>query len=143
MVDTVGITPTSPATNATLTAAYTAHDADGDMLTASYQLDPQRCGDIETPIGSEVQVAGLTVSPGSFVWLRAQVSGSSPTTIRIRAWADGGTEPTTWQYSATNSTAGLQVAGGLGLRAYTSSAVTNAPITLSFDDFRATGIGGP
>jgi hypothetical protein len=98
---------------------------------------------VETPIGTEVQVTGLTASPGSFIWLRAQVSGTSPTTIRIRAWADGSTEPSTWQYTATNAAAGLQIAGAVGLRAYTGSAVTNGPITLTFDDFRVTGIGGP
>ena len=100
-------------------------------------------GNAETPIGTEVPVAGLKVTPGSFVWLRAQISGSSPTTIRVRAWADGTIEPATWQYTATSAAAGLQVAGGVGIRAFTGSPVTNGPITLSFDDFAATGIAGP
>ena len=97
----------------------------------------------EAPIGTEVQVAGLTFTPGSFIWLRAQVSGTSPTTLRIRAWADGTSEPSTWQYTATNNAAALQAAGGVGLRAYLSGGTTNAPVLYSFDDFRATGIGGP
>ena len=115
VVDTASITPSSPATNATLTAAYTAHDADGDTLTPSYQ------------------------------WSRngTDISGASPTTLRLRAWADGSAEPATWQYTATNAAAGLQTAGAVGLRAYTGSSVSNGPITLTFDDFRVTGIGGP
>ena len=92
----------------------------------------------ETAIGSEIQVPGLTLSANSFIRVRAQASGANPTTIRIRAWADGGTEPTTWQYTATNSTAALQASGGVGLRTYLSSAATNAPIVFSFDDLRAT-----
>jgi hypothetical protein len=97
----------------------------------------------ETAIGSEVLVAGLTYSPGSFIWLRAQFSGTNPTTIRIRAWADGSPEPATWQYTATNSVAALQAAGAVGVRGYISGATSNAPILLTFDDFRATSLGGP
>ncbi|MEP7377990.1 MAG: putative Ig domain-containing protein, partial [Chloroflexota bacterium] len=97
----------------------------------------------ETPIGSEVQVPGLTYTPGNFIWLRAQFSGTSPTTIRVRAWADGSAEPVTWQYNATNSVASLQAAGAVGVRGYMSGATTNAPILLTFDDFRATSLGGP
>jgi hypothetical protein len=89
----------------------------------------------ETGIGSEVRVPGLTYVPGAFIWLRAQVSGFNPTTIRVRAWADGTTEPSTWQYTASNSIAALQAAGGLGLEAYLSSATTNAPVLVSFDDY--------
>jgi hypothetical protein len=100
-------------------------------------------GNVETAIGSEVLVAGLNHTPGGFIRVRAQISGSSPTTIRIRAWADGTTEPSTWQYSATNSAAGLQVAGAVGLRAYLASATTNGPVLFSFDDLRATSLGGP
>jgi CSLREA domain-containing protein len=100
-------------------------------------------GNVETAIGSEVLVAGLNHTPGGFIRVRAQISGSSPTTIRIRAWADGTTEPSTWQYSASNSAAGLQVAGAVGLRAYLASATTNGPVLFSFDDLRATSLGGP
>jgi hypothetical protein len=96
----------------------------------------------ETPIGAEVPVTGFTYTPGTFIWLRAQVTGSSPTTLRVRAWPDGSIEPTTWQYTATNSAAALQLAGGVGLRAYVSSGTTNAPVTFTFDDFHVTGVGG-
>lgn len=97
-------------------------------------------GNVETSIGSETLVTGLTASPGSFLWMRAQVSGASPTTIKIRVWADGTTEPATWQVTSTDSTAALQVAGAIGVRAYVGSAVTNGPIQISIDDLRATKI---
>ena len=100
-------------------------------------------GNTETPIGSEVQVAGLTHTAGNFIWVRAQFSGSSPTTIQMRAWADGSAEPGTWQYTATNSVAALQSTGAVGVRGYLSGATTNAPVIVTFDDFRAASIGGP
>lgn len=95
----------------------------------------------ETSLGSEVRVSGLTHTPGAFIQLRVQATGSAPTTLRMRAWAGGSSEPTTWQYTVTDSTSGLQSAGGVGLRAYLGSATTNAPLLVTFDDFRATGMG--
>jgi CSLREA domain-containing protein len=89
---------------------------------------------VETGIGSAVQVPGLTHAPGAAIRMRAQFTGTNPTTIRIRAWLDGTTEPTTWQYTATNSAAALQTAGGLGLRVYVGGSITNAPVIVSFDD---------
>ncbi len=98
---------------------------------------------VETGIGSEVLVSGLTRSAGAFVRVRAQFQGSNPTTVRIRAWADAGTEPSTWQYTQTNAAAALQVAGGVGARAYLAAATTNAPVVVTFDDLAATGIEVP
>ena len=72
----------------------------------------------ENPLGSAVVVPGLTQAPGSFVWVRAQVQGSGTTTIRVKAWADGQSEPSGWQYTTTDSSAGLQSSGSLGLRVY-------------------------
>ena len=37
----------------------------------------------------------------------------------------------------TDSTSGLQVAGGVALGAYLSGTATNAPVTTSFDDLWA------
>ena len=103
----------------------------------------QTINNTETPIGSEVLVPGLNHIANSIIRFRGQVTGTSPTTLRVRAWADGSAEPSTWQYTATNSAAALQVAGSLGLRVYMASGVTNAPVLFSFDDFRVTSIGGP
>ncbi len=102
--------------------------------------------DAEAPIGQPVTVPGLTVTPGSFVWVHAQVTGTSPTTVRVRAWADGQSEPTAWQYVGTDSTAVLQQAGSVGLRVYTDTKATNAPVAVAFDDYRVAdpnaGAGG-
>jgi hypothetical protein len=61
--------------------------------------------------------------------IRVQVFGTSPTTVRARVWPAGTTEPTTWQLSATDSTAGLQVAGSPALRSYISGSATGTTLT--------------
>ena len=97
----------------------------------------------ETNIGSEVLVAGLSHSANAVIRFRGQVSGANPTTLRVRAWADGSPEPTTWNYTGTNSNANLQSSGSLGLRAYMGGNTTNAPVVISFDDYRVTSLGAP
>jgi glucose/arabinose dehydrogenase len=92
----------------------------------------------ESSLGAAVAVPGLSFTPGSYVWIRAQVSGSSPTTIKVKAWADGQAEPANWQFSATSSAAALQTAGAVGLRAYIGSQATSAPLVVNFDDLAAT-----
>ncbi len=66
----------------------------------------------ESSVAPPVVVAGLTQAAGKTYWLHALVSGDSPTTIKINTWADGEAEPAGWQFSATDSTSALQVAGG-------------------------------
>lgn len=48
----------------------------------------------------DLQAAGFTVSNGSFYWMRFQVKG---TTLKTRLWADGSSEPGTWQSNFTDS----------------------------------------
>jgi hypothetical protein len=91
----------------------------------------------ETVIASESVVPGITMAAGQQLLVRVQVTGTAPTTVRARVWKAGTTEPTTWLKSVTDSTAGHQVAGSVGLYFYLSGSATNAPIALSVDDFRA------
>lgn len=49
-----------------------------------------------------------------------------------------------WHFTGTNSAAALQAPGGVGVRAYLASAITNGPVVFSVDDFSATNIvSGP
>lgn len=96
----------------------------------------------ESSLGPMVMVSGLTVTPGTSIWLRSSVTGADPTTISVKAWAEGTPEPGSWQFSATNSAAALQVAGSVGVRAYVSS-ITNAPINVSFDDLAVDSLDTP
>jgi hypothetical protein len=89
---------------------------------------------VETSLGSPVTVSGLSQCNCEFIWFRAQVVGSSPTTIRVKAWAVGSSEPG-WQFVTTNSNSACQTSGSVGLRAYVSSSASNAPVTFRFDNY--------
>lgn len=91
----------------------------------------------ETTIRAAALVPSLTYAPGSSFRVRMEVTGTSPTTVRARAWDAAAAEPTDWLVSTTDSTAGMQVAGAIGINSYYSSTATNAPLVLSVDDLVA------
>jgi hypothetical protein len=93
---------------------------------------------VETDVGPAVTVPGLSYTANSWLRFRARLSGTGPTTIRVRAWADGQAEPSTWNFTATNNAGSLQSAGSLGLRVYASRSLTNAPVRFDFDDYLVT-----
>ncbi|MFZ1287810.1 MAG: PKD domain-containing protein [Candidatus Phosphoribacter sp.] len=92
---------------------------------------------VETTFGATIQVPNLTVAPGTQIRIRVQVYGSSPTTVRAKAWNASQAEPSTWLVTATDATAGLQGAGSVGLSTYYSSGATNSPLVLAVDDLIA------
>ena len=92
----------------------------------------------QTLLGTEVAVPNLTYAAGSYIWLRGQIVGTNPTTINLKAWADGQSEPANWQYTVTDSEPSLQVAGPVGLRSFLASGVTNAPVVFTYDDLLVT-----
>ncbi len=89
----------------------------------------------ESMIGPEVIVSGLSVTPGTFVNVHAQMVGNGSTAFYINAWTSGQSEPAGWQYTGGDNTAALQSAGSVGLRAYLGGNVSTAPVTFSFDDY--------
>jgi PKD repeat protein len=91
----------------------------------------------ETALTTQVLVPGVTYTPGMKLSVRVQATGSGTTTLRARVWATGTTEPTTWLQSVTDTTAGLQVAGAVGLVDYVSGTATEAPV-VRHDDLTAT-----
>ncbi|MEO5877378.1 MAG: PKD domain-containing protein, partial [Streptosporangiaceae bacterium] len=102
----------------------------------SLQLSRTDAASAETAIGSELTVAGLTYAPGTVLKVKVLTTGTSPTTLKAKVWADGSAEPD-WQLSGTDATAALQAAGSVGFRSYLSGSSTNAPIVLTLDDFKA------
>jgi CSLREA domain-containing protein len=89
-------------------------------------------------LGTEYMLPGLTYSPGTYIWMAGEVVGTNPTTIRLKAWADGQAEPSSWQFTVTDSEPSLQASGSVGLRAFLASGVTNAPVVFTFDDLSVT-----
>jgi PKD repeat protein len=92
----------------------------------------------ETIIGPETVVAGLTYATTDRLIMRMQVTGSAPTTLRVKVWKVGTTEPAGWNLTATDATANLQASGSTGLVTYLSGSATNAPVVLAVDDYLVT-----
>ena len=91
----------------------------------------------ETTLAS-LLIPGSTYTAGARLNTRIQVIGTAPTTVRARVWLSTAPEPTTWQVTATDSTAALQSPGSVGLFTYISGASSNTPWVFRFDDFLAT-----
>ena len=89
-----------------------------------------------TDIGEEVAVPGLTRVLGEPIELRAQIRGTAPATIKIRAWAASKPEPTDWVLTRTDTEPGLEAAGAVGVRASLSGLLAN-PATFSVDRLSA------
>src|SRR3712207_2666774 len=79
----------------------------------------------------------ITYSPGSQLALRMQVTGTTPTTLRLKVRPAGTAEPTAWQTTATDTFAGLQSAGAVGVATCLSGSATNAPVVVRMDDLSA------
>jgi hypothetical protein len=91
-------------------------------------------GGVETSMKSTT-LTGVTVGAGDRLWVRLQADGTSPTTLRLKAWVAGTPQPTNWTLTATDSTSGLQSAGKPGLVTYLSSSTTNGPVRVDVDNF--------
>ena len=92
-------------------------------------------------LGSAVTVPGLTYGSGDALRVRTRVTGTSPTTVRVRVWKVGTPEPTNWLVTASDSSASLQRAGGVGMISHLSSTATNAPLQVRYDDLQVTQVG--
>lgn len=94
---------------------------------------------VRTAPGSEttlaaVAPAGVSFQSGDRLRVRLQVTGASPTTLRARVWESTQPEPGAWQLTSSDSTAGLQAAGGVGVVAYVAPEVTVFPVVVRVDD---------
>lgn len=94
------------------------------------QVQVQRSG---TTLGA-VAVGGLVLAPGERLRARVQAVGASPTTVRIKVWKAGGSEPAAWQVAVTDATASLQAPGAVGFTTYLGGAAAPSPLVVSFDD---------
>ena len=88
---------------------------------------------VETVLSS-VTVPGLNFAAGDLMQTRLQTYGTSPTTVRVKIWKAGTTEPAAWLLTSTDSTTALQAPGSIGLYAYLSGSTTNGPVGYGVDD---------
>jgi PKD repeat protein len=106
--------------------------------TGSVALSLSKADGGSTTLVASKTVAGLTYAAGDSLSFRFRVTGSAPTTLQARVWRTGTTEPTTWQATTTDNTAGLQAPGSVGLIGSLSGTATNAPVAVTFDDLSVT-----
>lgn len=93
----------------------------------------------ETALRSAV----ATWSPGQSFSARLAVTGTNPTRLDASLWPTLAAEPSSWQLTATDGTAGLQQPGVVTLRSSVSSS-SSVPLTrVSYDDLRVVAPGGP
>jgi len=87
-----------------------------------------------TSLGNPVSLPGISYVANKTLRLRLQATGTGPTTLRVKAWPAGTSEPGDWPLTRSDTQAALQAAGGVGLRAQLPADATNAPVRMSFDD---------
>jgi len=110
----------------------------GGVLATLRKLDGSATAvNLTTP----ATVSGLSYTAGTQLNARLQVQGTSPTTLRLKVWANGSAEPTAWAATMTDSSAGLQFAGSVGLRSYLSGSATNPPVVQTVRAFSAKPVG--
>ena len=96
--------------------------------------------------GAETTLAwanSVGFTPGQFVRVKLRVSGTGPTSLAAKVWAAGAAEPAGWLLEQTDSTAGLQVAGGVAIEHYQSSSSTNGPVVSLIDTITAGSTSAP
>ena len=97
-------------------------------------------GDAGTPVAIATAVTPpttVTYSAGSQLNVRMQVTGTNPTTVRLKVWPATQPEPTAWLSTATDTFAALQNPGAVGRTGYIPSGVTNTPVVLRFSALTA------
>ncbi len=87
-----------------------------------------------TQLTSEPFVSDLTYAPGQTLMLRAQATGTAPTTLRMKVWQKGTPEPADWLFTVTDASAELQQPGTVGLITYLTASTTNAPLGAAVDN---------
>ena len=97
-------------------------------------------GGTETTLSSVALGSSFSYATGAVLNVRVEATGTAPTTVRARVWKSTQSEPTSWQLSTTDSTDGLQQAGGASVVAYLASSATNQPIAVRFDDLKVTRV---
>jgi len=91
-------------------------------------------------LGTTAELSGVSVTAGSRFWIRANVRGVVPTTLRVRTWLASRTEPSVWNLVVGDRTAALQSPGVIGIRSSISRTTTFAPLSVQVDSLRVTDV---
>lgn len=105
-------------------------------VSGAFQVHAKKLiGGVQTAIGSNATVTGLSFSTSTTYWMRAAVTDSSPSNLFIKVWADGTVEPD-WQFLAQDSDAVLQGTGSVSLVSRLETGETALPILFTYDSYQ-------
>jgi hypothetical protein len=93
---------------------------------------------VETVLATQV-IAGLQPTTTDTLMIRFSLTGTGPSTLRAKVWRLASAEPSSWQVTATDTTAALAGPGAVGVWAYVSASATTTPVTAWFDNLLALG----
>ena len=98
---------------------------------------------ITQPIGHEVRVPDLQITPGASLSVRAAVTGNRAVTLRARVWPTSSAEPHGWQLVRRGHGASLKAPGRVGLRVSLSRNATRVPVKVAVDGMQVSRISNP
>jgi PKD repeat protein len=88
----------------------------------------------ETALGGSYVVPNYSYAPGDIIRLSLDVTGTDPTTVAATLWMNDAPMPAEPTLSGTDSTAGLQATGSVGLKVTTAAASVGERV-LTIDNF--------
>jgi PKD repeat protein len=91
----------------------------------------------DVAIGTQVQLVSAVAAGQKLSVKFSVITSAGTTTLGLKAWPTGSTEPASWQTTGTDSSAALQGSGSVGVRAYLSASTTSAPVVVSLSSFEA------
>lgn len=95
-----------------------------DSAGTFYQV---RSGSLDTVVNGTLTSIATVPSFTGGCSIRMRVSGSSPTVVSAKVWADGSSEPASWSVQVSDNTAALQgLSGYSGLTPYNGSGYIDA-----------------
>lgn len=119
-------------------AVLTRRSSGGPAYAARLAIRADGSIDPQLAIDSRVLATGTSLpmpTVSRAVHVRAQARGTSPTTLRMKVWERDAVEPAAWQVELLDATPELQAPGSVGVTMFLSSSATNAPYTVTLDDF--------
>jgi len=127
-----------PTGGGTWAYVFLRHSSSGDYQLAIKVLPTSVTIYLRKLVGSTTTVLtsksiAMTYAANDVLTMKAQLVGSSPTTLSGKVWKSGTAEPA-YQITATDSEAALQSAGAVGVQAYLSGSSTTLPVVASFDN---------
>ncbi|MGV9194813.1 PKD domain-containing protein [Microbacterium sp. MC2] len=80
-------------------------------------------------------LSGYTHTADAKLQVRFQaVTEGASTTLRVKVWADGTEEPSSWWATASDATSSLQGPGEIAVSSYVAGTATNGPVVVAIHD---------